>query len=131
LFNGLEKNFDSMHGSLQMVTEPYDGTGYCVGRMGDRTGRSDQHGERLLRASASRLGGARWLHTGHRLDCRREERALRDRKSQFGCKERYMGSNYYLRRIRQQFHGIATGDNTDNPENDESMNGEAAEEAAQ
>jgi len=53
---------------------------------------------------------------------RREERA-RDRKSQFGCKARFMGSNYYLPRIRQQFHGIATGDNTDNPENDESRIG--------
>jgi len=41
-----------------------------------------------------------------------------------------MGSNYYLRGIRQQFHGSATGDNTDNPENDESMHGESAEEEA-
>ncbi|CAL1167350.1 unnamed protein product [Cladocopium goreaui] len=41
-----------------------------------------------------------------------------------------MGSNYYLRGIRQQFHGSATGDNTDNPEDDESMHGESAEEEA-
>ena len=41
-----------------------------------------------------------------------------------------MGSNYYLRGIRQQFHGSATGDRTDNPENDESMPGESAEEEA-
>ena len=41
-----------------------------------------------------------------------------------------MGSNYYLRGIRQQFHGIAPGDKTDNPENDESMHGESAEEEA-